>query len=168
MTLNLWKISIVFGFLAILSAAFPAEAQSITCANVRCAGSCVDTPEGPVCQPQRQTCASTLCVQGTMCVETSTGPVCRPNTPRPADPPSTGQSCAYGVIWQYGRYVCAAAPRKYWHRKWTPYHQRWHQRRSYYYYPRPTPRPRPEPRPVPEPHPDEQIMCPAVVIPVCA
>lgn len=62
----------------------------ITCANVRCAGSCIDTPNGPTCTA-RLTCANTLCSVGNRCEERSSGPVCVPNqtisrpqvTPRP-------------------------------------------------------------------------------------
>lgn len=72
-----------------LMSAVAASAQEATCANVRCAsGSCIDTPGGPVCQTNRLTCASALCVQGTTCVETPRGPTCKANTgqlytPRP-------------------------------------------------------------------------------------
>lgn len=56
-----------------------ASAQ-VSCANVRCAGTCIDTPAGPQCV-QRQTCASTLCAVGNQCVESAQGPQCVPTTP---------------------------------------------------------------------------------------
>lgn len=54
---------------------------SISCANVRCAGTCTDTAAGPVCGPRPDlnpptlSCANVLCQSGT-CVETRSGPQC--------------------------------------------------------------------------------------------
>lgn len=55
-------------------------APAITCANVRCAGTCTDTTAGPVCGPRPDptptlSCANVLCQSG-ICVETRSGPQC--------------------------------------------------------------------------------------------
>lgn len=62
----------------------PAPRPAITCANVRCAGTCTDTSAGPVCgpppppqpEPLTLSCANVLCSQGMRCVETRSGPQC--------------------------------------------------------------------------------------------
>lgn len=121
------------------------EAQSLSCANVRCAGSCVDTPSGPVCDPLRQTCASTLCQQGNQCIETQSGPQCVPlSGPNYND---------YPPRYNYNAYHYNPRPwRRYWrgHRPsyggWTPWYDRpvyngwrhngWYQPPHYYSPPR--------------------------------
>lgn len=111
-----------------------ASASSITCANVRCAGTCLDTPGGPVCTP-RVTCASTLCEAGNRCEERSSGPVCVPNTSFPnTGVPNTGGPKPY------------VTPRPY-------VHPRPYVRHRPYASPRPRPYVRPRPRPYVNPAP---------------
>ncbi len=121
-----------------------AEATKPTynCANIRCAsGSCIDTPDGPICQTQTLSCANVLCQQDHKCVESSTGPQCVPNVTHPAQPPTWHypqyqQSCAYGGYYSYGQLICNPPP------AWrNPYQYGW----GYYaqpprYYPAPRPR----------------------------
>ncbi len=82
-----------FALAILMASALAPSAEAATCANVRCAsGSCIDTPGGPVCQANRLTCASTLCVQGTTCVETARGPTCQANTSPPKMSPPYGHT----------------------------------------------------------------------------
>ena len=85
--------------MALFVFASPAAAQlssapSIGCSIMRCAGHCLDTPQGPQCIPQRPTCAVTLCTQDSRCVDTPSGAKCipvhvqpsQPRTPPPSNP----------------------------------------------------------------------------------
>jgi len=128
--------------LGLFALALPASAQSITCANVRCAGHCVDTPGGPVCEPQRATCASTLCAQGNHCVETQSGPQCIPAPSQPQTP------------WTPWPQPATPAPSP---APWTPWPQTPEK-----------PTVCPEPMPTPNSRPKEPIACPMVYDPVCA
>ncbi len=184
-------VRLVFSIWAFIALTFIgsslAEATKPTpnCANVRCAtGSCIDTPEGPICHAQTLSCANVLCQQGNKCVESPTGPKCVPHYSQPTYPtypnyptyPSyPQQSCAYGGHYYNGRLVCNQAPS--WRHPYQYGYGYYYQPPRYYppaYYP---------PRRnygawyhygnVPEqvevgPTPNDQIMCPAVYDPVCA
>lgn len=53
------------------------QQQQLSCANMLCAGQCLDTSAGPICTPHSsETCASTLCAHSNVCVETTHGPTC--------------------------------------------------------------------------------------------
>lgn len=179
----LYLVIFIGGVFALLNPA-PASAAA-TCANIRCAsGSCIDTPSGPTCQPHRLTCASTLCIQGTICTETSTGPVCKPQsqTPiQPAPPVYSGGSdgCYLVKDYSYGhafnRRVCpprrAVTPRNHYrphynmHRR-NDYGHRYNNRYPRYGSPRHyTP---PAPTPAPQPNPGNGMVCPQHYAPVCA
>ncbi len=168
--------------LSVISNAASAQAQKMsppdfispmTCANVRCGSGtyCAERPGGPTCEPMatRPTCASTLCQIGNQCVETNSGPQCVPIQPSyPTHPPyNSGQSCAFGGYYHYGRLVCYPPP------AWrTPYQYGWGQ----YYRPQPVPTPRPTPRPRPPWHPNPESVepeqpprfCTMQYDPVCA
>lgn len=110
---------IAIGFL--LFAGSLAQAAPPTCANIRCSdGSCIETPEGPVCTSNRLTCASTLCERGNTCVETTSGPQCVTNT-RPSPHPNYTPWPHYVPRPSYHHY--GWQPRPYYHSPynyWTP------------------------------------------------
>ncbi len=116
------------------------EAQILSCANVRCAGSCVDTPGGPVCEPQRLTCASTLCEQGNQCIETQSGPQCVPLS----RPHYDYQPNHYQPSYHYNPqpYYNPQPWRRYWRQNWQPPALRtwtpWHRSSNPDYYRPPT------------------------------
>jgi len=136
----------IFGFFIW---AFPAEAQyssqykpqppqTISCANVRCAGSCTDTPSGPVCGP-RLTCASALCDQGNQCIETQNGPQCVPSSVPNFEP---GYN-EYRPRYNYRPPNTYRPSRGYWgqnwrqpaYRPWAPWHGRGQYQPPRYYIP---------------------------------
>lgn len=184
------------GAVLTLSLAVPSvSASSITCANVRCAGgTCVDTPTGPVCQPQRLTCANMLCPQGKVCKETSSGPVCQPKKYPPIEPPATppyqgsSDGCKLVKHYSYGqayyRRVCSPKPvvqPGYYNHHYYPRRPRRHPYGYGYnhhyprygyprYYPprRPYTPPAPTPTPAPNPDPGNGMVCTQQYAPVCA
>lgn len=135
----------------------PLPPQTISCANVRCAGTCTDTPAGPVCGP-RLSCANTLCAQGNQCIETQNGPQCVPHTQH--------EPRYYWADYRYRPY--RQRPwRRYWRQNWQPPAYRPAYRPTYRYQ---TPwhgwgqyqPPRYQPAP-----PSEGTACPMVYDPVC-
>ena len=77
----------LFVFATPAAAQFNNSGQAIGCSIMRCAGHCLDTPQGPQCMPQqRPTCAVTLCAQNSRCVDTQSGAKCIPAHAQPSHP----------------------------------------------------------------------------------
>jgi len=144
MTLRFGFLTLVISILGFFALVLPASAQSITCANVRCAGHCVETPAGPVCEPQRLSCANTLCAQGNHCIETQSGPECVSTPSQPLQvPPQTPSQTAPQTPWPP------------WPQNPTPSE------------PVICPEPWPTPNPRPTPPIKESIACPMIYAPIC-
>ena len=140
--------------------------SNISCANVRCAsGSCIETPEGPICVDQAPSCASTTCLVGKKCVETSNGPQClsdhqqynpiAPHTPpRHITPPPNYHNHPHYHSHEH-THNHGGIDHNHMKNKHSSHHE----------YTCPPVKPT---NPFPEPKPDpEQIMCPMIYAPVC-
>lgn len=178
-----WFVGI-FGLLGLYMALLytsVAQAQTSngpTCAIVRCdSGTCIDTPDGPVCQPVSLSCANMFCAEGNVCKETPRGPTCQPAKQPPIQPPHIGDrdgnDCVLVKEYYHGqmvyRRVCPPRtkykPRKHYRQKYHPRSDRY-QRPKWFKHDR-YQRPRRH-EPAPTPRPDRDRVCAQIYAPVCA